>query len=261
MSTPGLQPQTAGWYPDPAGSGGQRWHDGQGWTGQVSMGITKAPLGPGFARLGDWLGRLLGVWGVLYLVLAAVPTWLWLNPPHPDLPTQPTQAAPPATPASGQLDGAPAAMWVALAICGLSLLTGVLWLIWQYQLAEAAPVALRRSPGSHVWWWFVPFANWWIPRSNIGNLWHAYGHQRRGEVGDPTPVVFSLWWTLWLAPLLLEPFFVLGLLRASSVDAAVRSVFLYWAASLVAGGLAAFAARVVVRELSWRALVFWSQVV
>src|SRR3954453_14012612 len=103
MSTPGLQPQTAGWYPDPAGSGGQRWHDGQGWTGQVSMGITKAPLGPGFARLGDWLGGLLGVGGVLYPRRGPFPPGRGRTPPPLDLPTQPTQAAPPATPASGQL--------------------------------------------------------------------------------------------------------------------------------------------------------------
>ena len=257
MSTPGTQPLTAGWYPDPAGTGGQRFHDGQGWTGQtMHAGSLPKGLGQGFAKLSDWLGRLLGLWGVVYFVLAAVPAYYWMNPPALDLPTQPVAPGSPATQVDGAIPGA--ALAGMLGIFALYLLAGVLWLVWQYQLAASAPATLRRSPGSHVWWWFVPFANYWIPRSNIGDLWHAYGRQGRGEPAEPTPVVFSVWWFLWIGPGLMYPFFVLVLLRASTLDAAVSAVFGFWTLTLVAGCLSAVTARLVVRDLSWRALLYWS---
>ena len=79
MSTPGTQPLAAGWYPDPAGGGGQRWHDGQGWTGQTMHGSLPTGLGRGFARLADWLGRLLAVWGVLYALLGFFVLVVWLG--------------------------------------------------------------------------------------------------------------------------------------------------------------------------------------
>ncbi|MCM3658039.1 DUF2510 domain-containing protein [Agromyces mediolanus] len=34
---------TPGWYPDPAGGGGQRWWDGIGWTEHVAPGVPAAP--------------------------------------------------------------------------------------------------------------------------------------------------------------------------------------------------------------------------
>ncbi len=77
MSTPGTQPQAAGWYPDPAGSGGQRWHDGQGWTGQVvqDSGAPPQSLDHRFAGLSDWLARLLLVNAGLAVVYMVVEFW------------------------------------------------------------------------------------------------------------------------------------------------------------------------------------------
>ena len=95
MSTPGTQPQAAGWYPDPAGTGGQRWHDGQGWTAQVVRGsVDVKSLGPGFARLGDWLGRLLVAWGVIYLLLGLLMLGLWMIGPDAFAPTGPSGSTP-----------------------------------------------------------------------------------------------------------------------------------------------------------------------
>jgi uncharacterized protein YxjI len=43
MSAP---PPPPGWYPDPAGSSGTRWWDGQGWTGHVQQAAPPPPPGP-----------------------------------------------------------------------------------------------------------------------------------------------------------------------------------------------------------------------
>jgi hypothetical protein len=69
-----------------------------------------------------------------------------------------------------------------------------------------------------------------------------------------------VWWFLWIGPGLMYPFFVLILLRASTLDAAVSAVFGFWTLTLVTGCLSALTARLVVRDLSWRALLYWSEV-
>jgi hypothetical protein len=42
---PAVQP-AAGWYPDPSGSGRQRWWNGQAWTEDYSPAVQPAPAGP-----------------------------------------------------------------------------------------------------------------------------------------------------------------------------------------------------------------------
>jgi hypothetical protein len=251
-----LAPRPAGWYPDPAGTGGQRWHDGQGWTAQVSHGAPQqTPLGPGFARLSDWLGRMLVACGVVYLLGGACLVLVAMNPPDLDLQGNLTTT-------SGSDPAGGAGTFGVLLYLGFGafyLATNVTWLVWQYQLAASAPVRLRRSPAGHVGWWFVPFASWVIPRSCIGELWHAYGTTGRGEPAEPTPGVFSLWWALWLSPLLLAPMVFLVVFRSGTPDGAVQGIFVVLALDLLARGAAGLAACSVVRDLSWRALVYWSQ--
>ena len=255
MSISGTQPTAPGWYPDPAGTRGRRWHDGQDWTGQVTLGEPTRLLGHGFAQLGDWLARMLGVCGALLVALVAWPAWYWINPPQISLPPDPASASV----AAEQIAGPPGALaWVAVTLGILSLVTVVTWLVWQYLLAASAPVALRRSPAAHVWWWFVPFASYWVPRGNIDDLWHAYGRQQPDEPGEPAPVVFSLWWALVLAPLLFEPVSALLLVSADTLGDAVSVVMGNLAVTLVAAALAAVTARTVVRDLSWRALLYFA---
>ena len=257
MSTTGTQPQEAGWYPDPAGTGGQRWHDGQGWTGQVTYGSpTRRELGSGFARLADWLGRGLLLSGAVYVLGALGFASYAMNPP--ELSTTAGTARIAGTGSSGSAAGG---VLITVYFFGsiLVLVTQIVWLVWQYKVATAAPVQLKRSPSLHVVWWFVPLANLVVPRLAIGELWHAYSTRRKGEPTEPTPVVFSIWWALWISPLVLMPLMVVAMLNSGTPEAAVGTVF--WVMSLMMLGQAAagFAARSVVRDLSWRALLYYAE--
>jgi hypothetical protein len=256
MSTPGTQPQAAGWYPDPAGSGGQRWHDGQGWTGQVVHGSPHTrELGAGFARLADWLGRGLVLSGVVGVVGALGFALIAMDPP--DVVTSPGTAGF----AAGGSEGSPAGQLLLIVYSFASLLvlaTQIVWLVWQYQVAAAAPVRLKRSPGMNVVWWFVPLANMVVPRLAIGELWHAFSTRRRGAPAEPTPVVFSVWWALWISPLVLVPLMVVAMLDAATPEAAVSSIFWMFALVLLGQAGAGLAARSVVRALSWRALLYYA---
>ena len=186
MSTPGTQPQQAGWYPDPAGTGGQRWHDGQGWTGQVTYGKPQArQLGPGFARLADVLGWGLVISGTGYGLGALALAWLATNPP--DVLTTPATTGLPAQATTGG-GGEGLLVLLYLGFSLITLATQIVWLVWQYQVAVSAPARLKRSPGMHVVWWFVPLANLVLPRADIGDLWHAYSTRRTGDPAEPTPV-------------------------------------------------------------------------
>lgn len=211
-------------------------------------------LGQGFARLADWLGRLLVVCGAFYLVQAVFLGLAWLNPPD-IAPQGGVAAAPPDQAEAGASAGVSLVM---LAIALVFLLAQVTWLVWQYQLAAAAPVRLRRSPAGHVGWWFVPIASWFVPRGNIGDLWRAYGRQRRGERAEPTPAVFSIWWGLWISPIVFMPLVVLAMLRSATMRDDLGTVMGLLALMTLALAVAGFTARKVVRELSWRALVYWA---
>lgn len=243
--------QAPGWYPDPAGTGGQRYHDGQGWTGQVIHGRTRRPLGHGFAALSDWLGRMLFLTALPLLALTLLTAEDWL---HPQAAAARAQVL-----SQGKVDGVTTLAFVAaMAYLVTFVVTGVLWMIWQYRLAMQAPVRLRRSPGWHVGAWFVPIMSLWRPRANIGNLWEAY--HRPGETERATPWSFSLWWLCWLSPQVLYLCNVL-LIVSATFHQSTRPDFGGLQVLVLAGMTAsAFLARLVVRDLSWRALVFWSHV-
>lgn len=68
--------------------------------------------------------------------------------------------------------------------------TGVLWAIWQFQVAKQVTGQTRRSPGWHAGSWFVPILNLWFPYQNISDLWRAVGRTR--------PSWQIVWWLLWL---------------------------------------------------------------
>lgn len=50
-----------GWYPDPAGSGGQRYFDGVNWTGWATTGPAGPSYGHAFGPVGQWKGSRFGL--------------------------------------------------------------------------------------------------------------------------------------------------------------------------------------------------------
>jgi hypothetical protein len=269
VSTQSTQPQVAGWYADPAGGSGQRWHDGQGWTGQVSYAKPRTPLGSPFAKLADWLSRLLVANCVLNLL--ALPLMLWTRPGTGGIPlVDPQLFAPTGVPATSQpgVAVAPAApvdvpgqLYVALVFLMLVGLlyavTGLVWLIWQARIAAAAPAALKSSPTMHVLWWFVPFANWWMPVRSVSDLWRSYGATLReartqGEQVVAPPVF--LWWTCWLVSGVFVLWTYLAVLGGSFIPQ-TSTLTLLGAVGAVCLALAAAMGALVVRQLSWVALL------
>jgi len=153
MSPSGAAPP-AGWYPDPAGSGGQRYFDGAAWTpysvpwpGQSyppswSSGHAGTPWGP-FAWKGARLGRpasgpgslaspgrRLGarlldgvILGVVFAGLAAAA--LALVVPHTG-PMFPTSSSDPNSPAPF-----PGIFWIEFTMIGVGLVTGVVMVVYE----------------------------------------------------------------------------------------------------------------------------------
>ncbi len=249
MSNQSTQPQQAGWYPDPAGGTGLRWHDGQGWTGQISYAKPAAatkPLGHGFATLADWLCRLLWVCCAVSLVSLATHVWGYASPEN----LQVANAAQPGGAVGYLLVSAATALLSALAM----LVTGVVWLVWQYQAARSAPGA-RRSAGMHVAGWFIPFANLVMPPQNLANLCRVYDNPRR----DPkdlaaTPGLVYGWWLCWIFASCVQAYALVSTLGAQTV-ADLQGAELLGAFEELFVALTAALAATLVRTLSWQALL------
>jgi hypothetical protein len=221
VSIPTQQPHAPGWYADPTGGTGLRWWDGLNWTGRRSIASAATdlpPLGPRFAMLGDVLGRLLLANAALSVLTMAVEVLV-----RREVVSQ------------------------VLALLALALLvvTALVWCAWQWRMAVSSPDRLRRGPGVHVGAWFIPVANLWLPIQNMNELWHAYEPHDASGRGRGISLVLP-WWTAWLVSAVLGAMGLRTLLQGSTPDAYLG----------VAWALAAVLAWVVVRRLSWRALLY-----
>ncbi len=176
------------------------------------------PLGPRFARLADLLGRLL-IFNACFSLLTLMVEKL-----------EPYELV---------------AQVLAVVALGLVLVTGVFWCAWQWRLAVSSPEKLRHTPRGHIWGWFVPIANLWLPIQNLNDLWHAYEpHDPRGR-GHGILLVLP-WWTCWIMTAVLGAMGLRTLLGGEVPDSYLGVA---WAGAAV---LAWF----VVRRLSWRALLY-----
>ena len=96
---------------------------------------------------------------------------------------------------------------VVIASIAALLASAVVWSIWAYRAAtnlrSLGLEMLEYTPGSMVWWWFVPFLNWVRPLQAITELWKGSAAAAQGRPGDwpsfEAPKYFVVWWGLWVA--------------------------------------------------------------
>jgi hypothetical protein len=77
--------------------------------------------------------------------------------------------------------------------------TSAFFLAWFYRayrnLAALDAKRLQYSPASAVWWWFVPFANLWMPYDAASEIWsfsRPLGTRNRSAL-------VGWWWAAWIA--------------------------------------------------------------
>ncbi|HTJ84290.1 MAG TPA: DUF4328 domain-containing protein [Polyangiaceae bacterium] len=103
------------------------------------------------------------------------------------------------------------------------------------------------TPGSMVWWFVVPFANWVRPYQAVRAVWDASAPRRDGARPVGTSSVLTPWWAAWLLDTLGSRM-ITGL--GSSSDPAERNFLL--AGSHLAGVALCFFAERLVRLLHER---------
>lgn len=94
------------------------------------------------------------------------------------------------------------------AIASLKLLTliptMIVWLFWEYRAtANLRLVGTKRSaftPGAAVGYWFIPFANLWLPYQITTDLWLRSDTGNVDEVrgGRRAPALFGWWWVMYI---------------------------------------------------------------
>lgn len=246
MSNPPL-PIAPGWYPDPDDPGALHRWDGTAWTSdtqrvdpparQVRL-LRHSPT-PGrlvqlllaICALAALVGLIADTWGAMMLRSAA---------------SDPLTTDAPARHLWIQLNSATGAISL-----GLLLITGIVWLTWQYQLAIAMPWGtLRRSPAWHLGAWFVPVAAAWIPLQNMNDL-----HSGLSQSGPrrSLPTSHLAWWLAWVAGGIVAYTGNLMEQYARSLAAFARAATAFAIADLLSLG-AAILAIVVVRNLEHLAI-------
>jgi hypothetical protein len=82
----------------------------------------------------------------------------------------------------------------------LSIGTIVLWLMWQHRVTRnvwAKGIRIATSPGWAVGWWFIPFANLFMPAVAVQHVYRASAGEQKHSAWLVTG-----WWLAWMVPTL-----------------------------------------------------------
>ncbi|MEU6729811.1 protein kinase [Nonomuraea wenchangensis] len=92
----------------------------------------------------------------------------------------------------------------------LGVMLVVSWLLWFRQVRtvaeQLAPGRLRYRPSMAVLAWFIPLANFILPKQIADDVWHASSTPGHGG-GTTSPVLLNTWWIAWLGTFLTWPLF------------------------------------------------------
>jgi len=230
MSEPNQLPR-AGWYPDPHVPDQSRFWDGTVWTEQVFKNASAdTPVGLKFAMLGQ--GVRAGLLLSLFVGLGEVALYIW------GLSMFDSAIANGERDRLTRFDDLNEVLTISGG--GVVLVTGILWLIWQYQLASSITAKLDRSPGWHLGSWFIPIANFVMPFQNVRDLW-------RKLVSVDTAVI-TCWWLAVVGTGLSQR--IASAYDSSEGLGGLKAEVGWWLTSSVIGTGAAVLAIVMVRKLT-----------
>jgi hypothetical protein len=91
----------------------------------------------------------------------------------------------------------------------VGVVTAIVWLVWQHRaqlnVRALGAANTRYSPAWAVGWWFIPFANIVKPYGAMRELYKASDPEAGAVDWDsrPTPKLLWLWWTCYLANIIL----------------------------------------------------------
>ncbi|MER6095269.1 DUF4328 domain-containing protein [Streptomyces sp. NPDC001728] len=81
------------------------------------------------------------------------------------------------------------------------LATGIVFIVWFHRLRKNAEVwaadLQTRTPGYAIGGWFIPIANFWIPRAIAAEIWRASRREPYAADGRGELALLNGWWVCW----------------------------------------------------------------
>lgn len=107
--------------------------------------------------------------------------------------------------------------------------SAIFFLRWTYLAANNAhvlsPVKLRFSRASAVWWWFIPFMNFWKPYQVMSEIWNASSGAVSTDANEPAmPRIVAVWWASTIVAIVLA---LWGGSRMMSLEGADQAQMIY----------------------------------